>query len=63
MTLAHGTYHCQWCHAVKARTDIIFVDDKPVCRHGDGPNSCKEQYYASTRPRPVPRSYARYEHG
>lgn len=50
---------CIWCHGVKADKDIIIVDDKPICRHGD----CKTAYEAHTAPRPVPKSYAQWEHG
>lgn len=56
-------YRCSYCFGLKAKADIIMVDDRPVCRHGDGPTSCKEKYYASTRPRPVERSYPRYDKG
>lgn len=45
-------YRCVWCHAVKAKADIIFVDEnKPICGEGD----CKDAYYAKTRPRPAAR--------
>jgi len=50
---------CYWCHAVKPRSEIIFVDDRPICRHSD----CKKEYEHAHRPRPVERSYSRYEHG
>ena len=50
---------CFWCHAVRARSEIIYCDDRPICRD----TACKEEYYASTRPRHVPRSVARFEHG
>ena len=39
-------YRCSHCHAVRAKNDIIFVDDVPICRQGD----CKDAYYNKTRP-------------
>ncbi len=50
---------CSFCHGLKAKADTITVDDKPICRHG----TCKDMYEQATRPRPVPKSYARWEHG
>jgi len=59
----HACYHCSYCHGLKAKADIIFVDDKPVCRHGDGANSCLEKYREITHPRPVPRTVGFYDMG
>ena len=42
----HAHYSCSWCHCLRAKGDIIFCDEKPICRHGD----CKERHYAKTRP-------------
>lgn len=55
----HAHYHCTWCHGLKAKADIIFSDDKPLCKHGD----CRTLYELATRPRSVPKSQARFEHG
>lgn len=40
-------FHCVYCYGLKAKADIIMVDDKPICRHGN----CKEKYYETVRPR------------
>ena len=45
-------YRCTWCHGLKAKADIVIIDDKPICRIG----KCKEKYYETSHPRPVPRS-------
>lgn len=51
---------CYWCHAVRPRREIIYVDDRPLCRF----TNCKEEYERATRPGiPVPRSVSRFEHG
>lgn len=50
-------YRCVYCHGLKAKADIIFVDDKPICTHG----GCKDAYYRLTRP--VPRSVGYYDKG
>lgn len=42
----HAHYLCTWCHGLKAKADIIFVDDKPICAIG----GCKDAYYRKTRP-------------
>lgn len=52
-------YRCTYCHGLKAKADIILVDDKPICRHGE----CKALFELSTRPRPVSKSHTRWEHG
>lgn len=56
-------YTCQWCHGLKAKADIIFIDDVPVCRHGDGAESCREQFYEHSHPRPAVRSLGFYDKG
>lgn len=43
---------CVQCHGVKARRDLIFIDDKPVCLHGEGKDSCREKFHVANRPRP-----------
>ncbi len=50
---------CTHCHGVKARRDLIYVDDKPICSIG----GCKDAYYASTRPVSVPKSVGYYDKG
>lgn len=52
-------YRCRWCHGLKAKADIIMVDDQPICRHGQ----CKDLYELASRPRPMPVSRSRWEHG
>ena len=59
----HAHYNCAYCHGLKAKADIIFVDDAPVCRHGDGINSCREKYHAANHPRSIPRSIGFYDKG
>ncbi len=39
---------CAHCHGVKARRDLIYCDDKPICKEG----KCREKFYEATRPRP-----------
>jgi hypothetical protein len=51
-------YNCAYCHGLKAKRDVIFVDDKPICSIG----GCKDAYYAKTRPRPA-RRYGSYDDG
>ncbi len=53
-------YRCTHCHAVRPKGEIIFCDDKPICRDND---NCKEMYYAATKPRAVPRSVGYYDKG
>ena len=55
----HAHYRCAYCHALKAKADIIFVDDQPICRIGD----CKEKFYAQNHPRSVPKSMGYYDKG
>ena len=50
-------YRCIWCHGLKAKTDTIFVDDKPICREG----GCKDAYHQANHPRPVNKSGRVYE--
>ena len=50
---------CYWCHAVKPRSEIIYVDDRPICRYSD----CKKEYEHAHLPRPVPRSVGYYDKG
>lgn len=52
-------YRCTHCHGLKAKADIIMVDDRPICRHG----TCKEAYELNTRPKPMPITQSRWEHG
>lgn len=39
-------YQCSWCKEVRQKDEIIFVDDKPICKD----TACKEAYYNSTKP-------------
>lgn len=55
----HAHYNCIWCHGLKAKADIIFCDEKPVCKEGD----CRDKFYEATRPRSVPRSVGYYDKG
>lgn len=55
----HAHYRCAYCHGLKAKGDIIHVDDKTICRHGN----CKELHEVATRPRPVLKSLATWERG
>lgn len=53
------TKRCVQCHGVKSENDLILIEENPVCRVGP----CKERYYESTHPRPVPRSLGYYDKG
>lgn len=44
----HAFERCAYCHGVKAHRDIIYCDEKPICKEGD----CRDKFYEATRPRP-----------
>lgn len=50
---------CHYCHAVRPKAEIIFADDKPLCRD----TLCRDAHYLATMPRPVPKSQSRFDHG
>jgi hypothetical protein len=55
----HAHYSCFWCDTLRPKTEIVWVDDKPICSVSD----CKDEYYKATKPQSVPKSLARFEHG
>ncbi len=36
----HAHYHCSYCHALKAKADIVHAYGQPLCRHGN----CIDRY-------------------
>lgn len=47
----HAHYACTYCHALRAKAEIIWCDDKPICKEGD----CKNAHYRNTMPVPLNR--------
>lgn len=52
-------YRCSYCHALRPKKEIIFSDDKPLCRD----TLCLDAHHLANLPRPVPKSQSRFEHG